>query len=184
MLVCNKAIRRLTARRSSSLISSQRLTSSKVRRQLRQTSSPSTVVQWPTQGESAVISAGTSREAGMGRHYTGCVARSSCVNQFIACSRDVPHISAEGCNPPQKAGRCGWPNTLQRSSSSSWVHGIPAGLPCGMPGRGEVMEGAMQQAAQWGRHDIFSLSALFFEYVVSVITEKMFMGAQIFSCGQ
>jgi len=27
----------------------------------------------------------------------------------------------------------------------------PAGLPFGMPGSGEVMEGAMQQAAQWGR---------------------------------
>jgi hypothetical protein len=24
-------------------------------------------------------------------------------------------------------------------------------LPCGVPGRGEVMEGAMQQAAQWER---------------------------------
>ncbi len=31
------------------------------------------------------------------------------------------------------------------------MHGIPAGLPCGMPGRGDVIEGAMQQAAQWGR---------------------------------
>lgn len=31
------------------------------------------------------------------------------------------------------------------------MHGTPAGLPCGMPGKGEVMEGAMQQAAQEGR---------------------------------
>jgi hypothetical protein len=82
---------------------------------------------------------------------TGFVACSSRVSQASASSRDSPHISAEGCSPPQKAGRSGWPNALQRNSSSSWMHGIPAGLPLGMPGRGEVMEGAMQQAAQWGR---------------------------------
>jgi hypothetical protein len=28
---------------------------------------------------------------------------------------------------------------------------MPAGLPLGIPGKGEVMEGAMQQAAQAGR---------------------------------
>jgi hypothetical protein len=26
-----------------------------------------------------------------------------------------------------------------------------------MPGRGEVMEGAMQQAAQWGRQDMYGI---------------------------
>ena len=87
-------------------------------------------------------------------HYTGCVARSSRDNQSIASSREAPHISAEGRSPPQKPGRCGWPNTLQRNSSSSCTQGTPAGLPCGMPGRGEVMEGAMQQAAQEGRQFI------------------------------
>jgi len=64
------AIRRFTARRSSSFISSHRATSSKVRKQLRQTSSPSTVVQWPMQGESEVISTGGSVVC-MGRDYTG-----------------------------------------------------------------------------------------------------------------
>ena len=43
------------------------------------------------------------------------------------------------------------PNTLQRNSSSSCTHGTPAGLPFGMPGSVEVMQGAMQQAAQEGR---------------------------------
>ncbi len=90
----------------------------------------------------------------MGRNYTGRVASSNRVNQFMASSREAPHISAEGCSPPQKAGRCGWPNTLQRSSSSSCTHGTPAGLPFGMPGRREVMDGAMQQAAQEGRQFI------------------------------
>ncbi len=87
---------------------------------------------------------------------TGSVSCSSRDNHITASSREAPHISAEGCSPPQKAGRCGWPNTLQRSSSSNCTHGTPAGLPCGMPGRGEVMEGAVQQAAQRGRQFIGS----------------------------
>ena len=32
----------------------------------------------------------------------------------------------------------------------------PAGLPCGWPGMGELIDGAMQQAAQWGRHSMDS----------------------------
>ena len=147
------AIRRLTCIRSDSLISSQRLTSSKVRRQLRQTSSPSTVVQWPMQGEAEVISRELTAIC-MGRDYSGFVACSSLDNHSIASSREAPHISCEGCNPPQKAGRCGWPNTLQRRLSSSCTHGTPAGLPCGISGSGEVIEGAMQQAAQEGRQII------------------------------
>jgi len=86
-----------------------------------------------------------------GLNYSGRVACSNCVSQSSACSRDSPHISAEGCNPAQNMGRCGRPNTLQRNSSSSCTHATPAGLPSVMPGSGEVMEGAMQQAAQWGR---------------------------------
>jgi hypothetical protein len=93
----------------------------------------------------------------MGRDYSGFVACSSRDNHNIASSRDAPHISSEGCSPAQKAGRCGWQNTLQRSSSSSWTQGTPAGLPCGMPGNGEVIEGAMQQAAQWGRQVIMQI---------------------------
>jgi hypothetical protein len=38
-------------------------------------------------------------------------------------------------------------------------NGTPAGLPCGIPGSGELMEGAMQQAAQLGRQ-IMSLSKI------------------------
>lgn len=92
------------------------------------------------------------RKIGKERHYTeGRVASSKLDSHCIACSRDSPHISAEGCSPPQKRGRSGLPNTLQRNASSNWIHGTPAGLPFGMPGRGEVMEGAMQQAAQPSR---------------------------------
>ncbi len=92
----------------------------------------------------------------MARDYTrGQVACSKRVSQANASSRDSPHISAEGCKPPQKAGRSGLPNTLQPRCSSSCTHGTPAGLPFGMPGSGEVMEGAMQQAAQEGRQFIW-----------------------------
>ncbi len=76
----------------------------------------------------------------------------------LAPSREPPHISAEGCKPPQKAGRSGRPNTAQALAAVSCAQRIPAGLPWGMPGKGEVMEGAMQQAPQWGRQFmVFSL---------------------------
>lgn len=63
----------------------------------------------------------------------------------------LPHISTEACRPPQTAGRSGRPKMAQRLSSSSWAQRTPAGLPWGMPGMGEEMEGAMQQAPQPGR---------------------------------
>jgi hypothetical protein len=50
----------------------------------------------------------------------------------------------------------------QRKSSINCMQGTPAGLPLGMPGMGLVMEGAMQQAAQWGRQDRALLMALFY----------------------
>ena len=37
------------------------------------------------------------------------------------------------------------------------MHGIPAGLPCGMPGIGDEMDGAMQHAPQPGRHSMFGI---------------------------
>ena len=51
----------------------------------------------------------------------------------------------------QKAGRSGFPKSAQRKSGSNWTQGMPAGLPCGIPGIGDVMEGAMQQAPHSGR---------------------------------
>jgi hypothetical protein len=54
----------------------------------------------------------------------------------------------------QTAGRAGWPKIAQRMSGSNCTHGTPAGLPCGIPGIGEVIEGAIQQAPHWARHSI------------------------------
>jgi hypothetical protein len=37
---------------------------------------------------------------------------------------------------------------------SSWIQRTPAGLPLGMPGIGDEMDGAVQQAPQSGRQEI------------------------------
>lgn len=84
----------------------------------------------------------------------GVVSVSRMRSQVSACSRVAPHISADGRSPAQKAGRSGRPKIRHALSSSSWTQRSPARLPCGMPGMGEVMEGAMQHAPQEGRQFI------------------------------
>jgi len=79
------------------------------------------------------------------------VRDSSPANQAIAWLRWLPHISAVGRSDKHTAGLSGWPNRRQRSASSSCTQRTPAGLPCGMPGMAELMEGAVQQAPQAGR---------------------------------
>ena len=85
---------------------------------------------------------------------SGRVVVSSTANSAIASPREVPHIPGSGRSEAQNAGRSGVPNSRQRRSSSNCTQGIPAGLPYGMPGMGEVIEGAVQQAPQFGRHCI------------------------------
>jgi hypothetical protein len=82
------------------------------------------------------------------------VAASSVASQRIACSRLVPHISIDGCNPEQHAGRSGRPKIEQRFSASSCTQRTPAGLPLGMPGIGLEIEGAVQHAPHAGRHSM------------------------------
>ena len=72
-------------------------------------------------------------------------------SQRIACSRESPHISAEGRSEPQTAGRSGEPKIAQRRSAVSCTQGTPAGLPFAMPGIALLIDGAVQQAAQPGR---------------------------------
>jgi len=81
----------------------------------------------------------------------GDVSRSRMVSHAIECSRLSPHISLDGCKPPQNAGRSGLPKMAQPLLSISCTQRTPAGLPFGIPGIGEVMEGAVQQAPQPGR---------------------------------
>src|SRR3569832_2516539 len=69
----------------------------------------------------------------------------------MASPRLAPHISADGCRLPHTAGRSGWPKMRQQLYSKNRKQRTPAGLPCGMPGIGEEIDGAMQQAPQPAR---------------------------------
>jgi hypothetical protein len=89
-----------------------------------------------------------------GQIFSGRVCCSSCVNQIKAWTLESPHMTADGLRRVHTAGRCGWPKIRQRLAVSSCAQRIPAGLPCGMPGMGLEMEGAMQQAPQPDRHSM------------------------------
>ena len=52
------------------------------------------------------------------------------------------------------AGRSGLPNSAQRMSGNNCTQGIPAGFPPLMPGIGELMLGATQQAPHFGRQSM------------------------------
>ena len=80
----------------------------------------------------------------------GSVCRSSQVSQVMASTRLLPHSCAVGRNDTHTACRAESPNKRQRACSSSCTQRAPAGLPVGLPGMGEVIDGAMQHAAQLG----------------------------------
>ena len=87
----------------------------------------------------------------------GRVAHSRACKKPSASSRLAPHIVADGRKLTHTAGLSGFPKRAQRRSGSSCTQGRPAGLPCGMPGIGEEIEGAMQQAPQWERQSMVIL---------------------------
>ncbi|MBX3751142.1 MAG: NACHT domain-containing protein, partial [Opitutaceae bacterium] len=96
------------------------------------------------------------------RHFKyphGFVSASRAARYSSASSRLERHIVSVGRRLMQKAGRSGLPKRAQRRSGRSCTQGMPAGLPWGMPGIGEVIEGAMQQAAQFGRQSMAELLA-------------------------
>jgi hypothetical protein len=70
----------------------------------------------------------------------------------IASASDDPHVATAGRKLTHTAGRSGNPNNKQRLSTDNCAHRTPAGLPSGMPGIGEEIEGAMQHAPQPTRH--------------------------------
>ena len=82
----------------------------------------------------------------------------------MASSLQEPHISGNGRKEPHTFGRSGEPNILQRNSRSNWIHGTPAGLPFGIPGIADEIDGAMQHAPQPGRHFIFHYSCMLLIY--------------------
>ena len=63
-------------------------------------------------------------------------------------------MSSVGRRCAHTAGRSGLPKIAQALSGVSWTQRTPAGLPCGIPGMGLEIDGAMQQAPQRGRHCI------------------------------
>lgn len=65
-----------------------------------------------------------------------------------------PHISSEGRKRRQTGGRSGLSKSWQRLSSVSCMQRTPAGLPCGIPGIGDEIEGAIQHAPQPTRHSM------------------------------
>jgi hypothetical protein len=93
----------------------------------------------------------TSRRRGA-LHDPGWVASSNVARKRSACSALALHISSDGLSPTQTAGRSGLPNNRQRLSVVSCTQRTPAGLPLGIPGMGELIEGAMQHAPQPVRH--------------------------------
>ena len=68
----------------------------------------------------------------------------------------APHMSCVGLKLAQNAGRPGCPKIAQRMSGNNCTQRSPAFFPCGIPGIGEVIEGAMQHAPHSGRHSIGS----------------------------
>jgi hypothetical protein len=80
------------------------------------------------------------------------VSRSIRFSHANASAALPPHISALGRRLRQTAGRSGRPKRRQRLSAVSCAQRTPAGLPLGMPGMEEEIDGAMQQAPQPGRH--------------------------------
>ena len=92
-----------------------------------------------------------STQAAVGGAALGAVRRSNRPIHNMACSRLSPHISGLAASEAHTEGRSGKPNKRQRRTASSCTQRTPAGLPPGMPGIAELMDGAMQQAAQAGR---------------------------------
>jgi hypothetical protein len=70
----------------------------------------------------------------------------------MAYSELWPHISSDGFKLTHTPGLSGEPKSLHKPFSSSCMHLVPAGLPSGIPGIGEEIEGAMQQAEHPGLH--------------------------------
>ena len=83
--------------------------------------------------------------------YAHAVAASKVARKASASLRFAPHISSVGRKLTHTAGRSGRPKIAQRRSGINCTQGIPAGLPCGMPGIGDEIEGAMQHAPQFVR---------------------------------
>ena len=89
-----------------------------------------------------------------------CKLRNGSVEARLVCImalvRDEWHRVSVGRRQTRTAGHSGLPNSAQRKSGSSCTHFTPAGFPCGIPGIGDVIDGAMQHAPQRERHSMLT----------------------------
>jgi hypothetical protein len=88
---------------------------------------------------------------------------------MMASSLLFPQTYFAGVKSLQTFGRAGSSNIAQLKSGNSCIQDTPAGLPFGIPGIGELIDGAVQHAPQLGLHNIilFSLNE------VVMITSKL-----------
>jgi hypothetical protein len=63
-------------------------------------------------------------------------------------------MAGSGRKRAHTSGRSGRPNNMHKLPALNCAQRTPAGLPCGMPGMGLLIDGAMQQAAQRGRQSM------------------------------
>jgi len=70
----------------------------------------------------------------------------------------LPQTIFSALKPPHTFGLSGEPNRSHFKSLFKWIHLTPAGLPLGIPGMGEEMDGAMQHAPHLGRQSIYPVS--------------------------
>ncbi len=82
------------------------------------------------------------------KFLSGLVANYSVFRNANACSRVSPHILCTGLKPIHTCGRSGFPKIRQLFSSLNCTQRTPAGLPLGIPGMGDEIDGAIQQAPQ------------------------------------
>lgn len=76
----------------------------------------------------------------------------------MASSRVVKHMSLVGCKPEHTFGRKDEPKIRHKLSSESCTHLVFIGLPSGIPGIGDEIEGEIQQAPQPLRQSILDPS--------------------------
>ncbi|CAE6921868.1 protein of unknown function [Pseudomonas marincola] len=72
----------------------------------------------------------------------------------MASSCVSPQTATSAEKAEQTFGRSGLPKIEHKLSGESCTQRTPAGLPCGMPGIGELIEGAIQQAPQPARQSM------------------------------
>lgn len=93
---------------------------------------------------------------------------SSSVIKYNACSLVVPHTSIVAEKSLHTLGLDSSPNNLHKLFSSSWIQRSPAALPFGIPGMGELILGAIQQAPQPNLHAILSVITYLFKNLYRV----------------